>query len=207
MTWATRAEIIDIGPTQLEVDMHDALVGATGVQFTEQVGVEVEPGIPYYKWYSRRGQYNMCQDTDCACIRTSDGDGQPWCGQPDLSFEPCCRTDCPCPASWNGQEGQHCGRTFQRNGACSTVPGTSRLPGPHQREIWRHDGLLSSIGYASPIPMCTRYDGMTIPGGSLSRSCILECLYPGLRTCPVQCRRPIQHGMNGRWTLCITNTR
>ena len=87
------------------------------------------------------------------------------------------------------------------------VPGTSRLLAPPQREIWRHDGLLSSIGYASPIPMCTRYDGMTIPGGSLSRSCTLECLYPGLRTCPVQCRRPTQHDMNGRWTICITNTR
>ena len=33
---------VDVGPTQLEVDIHDALVRATGVQFTEQVGIDRE---------------------------------------------------------------------------------------------------------------------------------------------------------------------
>ena len=77
---------VDVGSMQLEVDINDALVGATGVQLTEQVGCEIEPGIPYFKWYSRRGQYNMCEDTECACMRTRDGGGQPWCGEPDHSI-------------------------------------------------------------------------------------------------------------------------
>ena len=55
---------IDVGPTQLEVDMHDALVGATGVQFTEQVGVEVEPGMPY----SRRG---ILGEVNTTCVQSS----------------------------------------------------------------------------------------------------------------------------------------
>ena len=53
---------VDVGSMQLGVDINDALVGATGVQLTEQIGCEIEPGIPYFKWYSRRGQYNMCED-------------------------------------------------------------------------------------------------------------------------------------------------
>ena len=154
---------VDVGPMQLEVDINDALVGATGVQFTEQVGIEIEPGIPYYKWYSRRGQYNMCQDTDCACMRTSDGDGQPWCGD-----NPIYRLS---HAVVLIALVRHLGMVRKGNTVAervsemvhAPVPGTSRLLAPPQREIWRHGGLLSSIGYATPVPMCTRYNGMTTP--------------------------------------------
>ena len=45
---SNNSDNVDVGPMQLEVDINDALVGATGVQFTEQVGIEIEPGIPYY---------------------------------------------------------------------------------------------------------------------------------------------------------------
>ena len=95
------ADSYDSGDSE-RLDTLDELVGATGVQYTERAGVEAEPGIPYYKWYTRRGQYFRCRDTDCPCVGTRDGDGQSWCGQPDVSFEPCIRPDCPCPASWNG---------------------------------------------------------------------------------------------------------
>ena len=61
---------VDVGSMQLGVDINDALVGATGVQLTERAGCEIEPGITYFKWYSRRGQYKMCGDTECACMKT-----------------------------------------------------------------------------------------------------------------------------------------
>ena len=54
--------------------------------------------------------------------------------------------------------------------AHAPVTGTSRLLALPQRETWRYDGLLSSIGYATPVPMCTRYNGMIAPDGSLSQS-------------------------------------
>ena len=176
---------------RLGVDINDALVGATGVQLTEYAGCETTPGIAYFKWYSRRGQYKMCGDTECACTETRDGDGQPWCGEPDLSFAPCCRADCPCPASWNGQEGQHCGRTCQRNGACSTDRGTSHRQAPLQRETWRHDDLLLSTGYVTPAPMCTRCNGMMTPSESLSRNYTLGCLYLGLTICILKLKKMV----------------
>ena len=190
---------VDVGSMRLGVDIYDMLVGATGVQLTEHVGYEITPGITYFKWYSRRGQYKICGDTECACTETRDGDGQPWCGEPDLSFAPCCRADCPCPASWNGQEGQHCGRTCQRNGACSSDRHVTPSGTASTRNLAvLYDGLLLSIGYVTPVPMCTRYNGMMTPDESLSQSYTLECLYLGLRTCRAQCHRHIQQGTSGR---------
>ena len=64
--------------------------------------------------------------------------------------------------------------------AHAPLTGTPHLLAPPQRETWRHDDLLSSIGYVTTAPMCTRYNGMMTPSESLSRSYTLGCLYLGL---------------------------
>ena len=192
---------VDVGSMRLGVDIYDMLVGATGVQLTEHVGYEITPGITYFKWYSRRGQYKICGDTECACTETRDGDGQPWCGEPDLSFAPCCRADCPCPASWNGQEGQHCGRTCQRNGACSTDRHVTPSGAASTRNLAaRRFTVIDRVRYTGPYVYTVRWDDDPEQIFVTELHPRMFIPWPKNMPCPV----PSSHPTRYEWTLDST---
>ena len=194
------ADSYDSGDSE-RLDMLDELVGATGVQYTERTGVEAEPGIPYYAWYSRRGQYFRCRDTDCPCVGTRDGDGQSWCGQPDVSFEPCIRPDCPCPASWNGQGGQHCGRTCQQIGACSsarhlTPSGAAAMGNLAARRF----AVVSRVRNSGPYVYMVQWDDD--PGRDFFTELHPRMFIPWPENMP--CPVPSSHPARYEWTLDAT---
>ena len=145
----------------------------------------------------------MCGDTKCACVETRDEDGQPWCGKPDLSFAPCCRTDCPCPASWNGQEGQYCGRTCQRSGACSTdrhvtpsgAASTTNL-------VPRWFTVIGRVRCRGPYVYSVHWDDD--PGQIFITELHPRMFIPWPRNLP--CPVPSSHATRYEWTLSKTGT-
>ena len=196
------SESVDIGSTKFEIDTNDYLVGSTGVQLTEIASYEMPPGTPYWQWYSRRGKYSMCGDEACACTEVRDGDGQPWCGKPDLSFAPCCRDDCPCPASWNGQEGQYCGRTCQRNGACSTDRHVTPSGAASTRNLVpRRFVVIGRVRCHGPFVYTVRWDDD--PGQTFITELHPRMFIPWPKNlpCPVPSSHPTVRDTSGRWTL------
>merc|ERR1712086_1040030 len=192
------SESVDIGSTKFEINTNDYLVGSTGVQLTEIASYEMPPGTPYFQWYSRRGQYNMCGDEACACTEVRDGDGQPWCGKPDLSFAPCCRDDCPCPASWNGQEGQYCGRTCQRNGACSTDRHVTPSGAASTRNLVRRRFVvIGRVRCHGPFVYTVRWDDD--PGQTFITELHPRMFIPWPKNLP--CPVPSSHPTRYEWTL------
>ena len=143
----------------------------------------------------------MCEDEACACREVRDGDGQPWCGKPDLSFEPCCRDDCPCPASWNGQEGQYCGRTCQRNGACSTDRHVTPSGAASTRNLVpRRFVVIGRVRCHGPFVYTVHWDDD--PGQTFITELHPRMFIPWPKNLP--CPVPSSHPTRYEWTLDAT---
>ena len=143
----------------------------------------------------------MCGDEACACTEVRDKDGQPWCGKPDLSFAPCCRDDCPCPASWNGQEGQYCGRTCQRNGACSTDRHVTPSGAASTNNLVpRRFLVISRVCYRGPFVYSIRWDDDPEQIFVTELHPRMFIPWPKNLPCPV----PSSHPTRYEWTLDAT---